>query len=212
MKKILGFILFIVSITPVLTSCVPTDLYTPTSTKSSRNSKSDNTKLTKKTITKSNSSLNSLVSYSNDNSCGMFKTNKVSRDSVTARHCVKRKFRSDSPVLASSGQSVLLTKPKVGNATLITKHFNKVVQIKLKVVQVNQCQAFFTVPKGKKSILSYIQSGDSGSPIVQYDAKKNPLVIGVLSGGLVDSKIRDVEGSRDAFIAGSMVYDDCNKF
>jgi hypothetical protein len=212
MKKWLSLTLAIGAITPILSSCVKADLYSPTSTLQSQSAKYENTKLIKKSNPKNTSNSNSLVSYTNNDSCGMFQTRKITKDYVTARHCIKRKFKSDSPVLASSGQAVKLTKPRKGNAAIITKHFNQAVQINVKVVEVNQCQAFFTIPRAKKPILSYIQSGDSGSPVVQYDAKKNPLVIGALSGGLVETKIRDVEGSRDAFVAGSLVYDDCNKY
>lgn len=169
--------------------------------------------LTKAKANQSQKSLaNSLVTYENNDMCGMFQTKKYPNDFITARHCVKKRFKSDSPVLKSSGKAVRLSKPKLGKATIVTKHFDQGVGIKIKIVKVNQCQAFFVIPKTRDPIVNYIQSGDSGSPVFQYDNKKNPLVIGALSGGFLESKIRDQEDARDAFRSGSMVYDDCNKY
>jgi hypothetical protein len=216
MNKLLSLAIVIGTITPTLTSCntfkeytvgqsIPVfkqDQLTPVRSSKS-NSKSNPTKMP---------TGNSLIAYANNDSCGMFQTKTFSKDYITARHCIKRKFKSDSPVIRSTGQAVTLSKPRIGAASIITKHFNKPVQINVKVVEVNQCQAFFVIPRTKQIVTNYIQSGDSGSPVFQYDSKKNPLVIGALSGGLVETKIRDQEQTRDAFRAGSMVYDDCNKY
>ncbi len=205
-------------ITPLFTSCnsiqkkITNDIdqkfnleqLTPVSSNNTIN----NSRIKLKSIT----SGNSLIAYANNDSCGMFQTKTFANDYITARHCVKKRFKSDSPVVRSTGQAVTLSKPKVGTASIITKHFNKPVQIDVKIVKVNQCQAFFMIPKTNKRVLNYIQSGDSGSPVFQYDKKNNPLVVGALSGGLVDTKIRDQEDNRDAFRAGSLVYSDCNNY
>jgi hypothetical protein len=218
MNKFISLAIVIGTITPTLASCTsfqdvitfetnktfkPDQLTPVSSSRSKTNTRPKQTKI---------STGNSLIAYANNDSCGMFQTKNYPKDYITARHCLKRKFRSDSPVVRSTGQAVILSKPKVGPASIITKHFNKPVQINVKVVEVNQCQAFFVIPRTTKPTLNYIQSGDSGSPVFQYDSKQNPLVIGALSGGLVETKIRDQEESRDAFRAGSMVYDDCNKY
>ncbi len=154
-----------------------------------------------------------LISYKNNSSCGKSIIQGFNQY-VTARHCIdpnaptKPSRYNDSPVLINSGKPIVLATPKVGLAKTIGFHFGQKVEIDLIVEDLDSCQAIFSVANGQNDINSYIQSGDSGSPVVQFRNGK-PIVVGTLTGGLPEYRLEPIEGTRKRFTVGIFNYKDC---
>jgi hypothetical protein len=155
-----------------------------------------------------------LLSYSNNSSCGSSRIQGITQ-SITARHCKVSADESqseefvDSPIIAKTGQSIRLPKPTVGPATTFGYHFGKKVTMNITVLKTDSCQALFSIDKDQPDENRYIQSGDSGSPIVQI-RNGYPIVVGTMTAGLTKYQGKSVEGSRFRYFKGVFNYADCS--
>jgi hypothetical protein len=155
-----------------------------------------------------------LLSYSNNSSCGSSRIQGLEQ-SITARHCKVSAAKSqskrfkDAPIIAKTGQSIKLPTPKVGPATAFGYHFGQKVTMNINVLEVDRCQALFLIDKNQPEINTYIQSGDSGSPIVQV-RNGFPIVVGTMTAGLTELQDESVEDERFKFYGGVFNYADCS--
>jgi hypothetical protein len=154
-----------------------------------------------------------LRSYSNNSSCGSSKIQGI-QDKITARHCQvpdaqsKNRRLKDSPILVNSGKSLKLPKPTLGKATALGFHFGKKVTMNLQVIEIDKCQALFLIDQNQPKINTYIQSGDSGSPVIQY-RNGYPIVVGTMTAGITELEDYPVEDKRFKFYGGVFNHADC---
>ncbi|MGL4757825.1 MAG: hypothetical protein ACRCXZ_00680 [Patescibacteria group bacterium] len=155
-----------------------------------------------------------LLSYANDGSCGSYRVAGIPT-TLTIRHCedpfatIRSNLYFDSPIQKYVGLPIDLPKPQIGPAIVYGYHFGKTAKIEVNIIAIDQCQAKFIIKSQQELQNSYIQSGDSGSPIVQLQPDGTELVVGSLSAGIPRAEAYPLEGGRAAFVAGVSNYKDC---
>jgi hypothetical protein len=136
---------------------------------------------------------------------------------ITTKHCIEdENFDAylDSSINYHSKEDLTLPKPRIGLGYILTNQFNIRDKKLVYVIKVNQCSAIFTVLKSEIGVQQYIQQGDSGGGLIQYDFNKKPILTGTLSSIFNQNKsdvFIELEDTRKASKYGIVVYRNCAK-
>jgi hypothetical protein len=148
--------------------------------------------------------------------CG---ANKIasSKNFITSRHCLGDRSGSgdngefDAPINLKTEKAVELPKPKLGLAYINVFHFKKKQKIKAFIFGTDKCRAFFSTIPDNNGKYPYIQEGDSGGGVIQFDSKNNPVLVGTINTSITVNKSKPLifENNKKASTLGTLVYRDC---